>query len=1326
MNESSSDEDIFLPIPCAKKLGDDDCSKEEKSGQGLPDTRRYNALQGLSLTPQPTSRSAQGDESHLTRSAFAKQPTTSPHRSQESAVSLPMMQPRLVSSGCTRANTMSQSDRTPVTSDVSGRPTPREQHETRLLFKDRMRFWGSSARLKANHLQLSVTPPVTARSPQPPDSPGLRSVSNHRPASCNLGKEGVVSALRVNDEGGGRDSESSLPLPPPSAAKPEEMPQPAVNSQKPKLSFKARQLCRRTASLGNRMDNVTESEQSISKSGTFTFHEQLSGPSSCSSRSWQGTDPPPHTLHKSSPENETGVLSITIPPLIAEAGAQAGSTPPTGDRIVTPTLPLDCRVFSYEKPKESSNDAAGTNYQNISCGGSAATSVASRSDEWRQNKSLPAAKLAAQHLTPNLPQHPPPREFCSVLPASEGRRQGSCSTANDSSARGTAREASEASEATMCTFAPLLSSSGTTVVAMDTATPWRNIVFESTLSQTATRASQRHSDISSLYLSMIKPLRRGRKVPFLSPQQAPSGDVTVDEPFGFSTSAGSFMDGGSGSVASSVNADMGVIETDVYVFMPRYEPVNGAQSPIEVILSSMRDLCAGCDFSDESSPLSKRSSPRRNGSEHAATITATSTALLPATPVGSRMPEERYVREGLGIPAASVGVERTLSTTSGGMDNVSAAIVSNDGGCFVFGSVAPSYSAFPNNDGEDESDCKVAARLIFEADKGVLLLTPEDKVERYMNISKAAAGLSKGFICSGARPAAVQQRVGGGEGDDAASEDSTRTHRPDEVGTLQGKNEGSTRSKGENVFYEDCGSISRCSCSQEFIAKDTRGVDYRRYHSHKLYHHCTYCGRRPACFLCLHCLAGVCPSHVTQHYNESLARVNSSKSVTAAVGGTREAVADEIPGDCALFINILDFMNSFDRIFWCERCRSFTWRYTEVYDPLVDQLAATLGTYLQEPARDITCVGYEVKLRSHVASSAQHPLLSTSFSPITRERTAADPGGLLNTLTVFLPPGAEDNLPAFDRAVIKSSATGTSREGWCPSAASGSFPPILPSTSASAGSSDQLQVGMISSRLVSLGAEVQGWRATQEDAEAVFVVSIPTIMAADGKSLCGGSGCADGTQNTVTMAFFCVFDGHGGDAVAKLAASRIEFHVRRAINSGRNDEMLANGVLGRIDFQSSTPRQSASEASPHHAFGSGNLFHLNSAEAGGSGVADEAVTRRESFMTVEMLKRHVEGSSDMTDMVKDNSSNSDLSRMCQGLSSSPLVSRQKMGHLRCYFARIMEEALFSLDDELRNSVEGRRGDYNSVGSTACIVGITTNFILCANVGDSGAAFYTSQ
>lgn len=78
------------------------------------------------------------------------------------------------------------------------------------------------------------------------------------------------------------------------------------------------------------------------------------------------------------------------------------------------------------------------------------------------------------------------------------------------------------------------------------------------------------------------------------------------------------------------------------------------------------------------------------------------------------------------------------------------------------------------------------------------------------------------------------------------------------------------------------------------------------------------------------------------------------------------------------------------------------------------------------------------------------------------------------------------------------------------------------------------------------------------------------------------------------------------------------------------------------------------------------------------------------------------------------------------LSPASVVSVPEMEMLRGYFASIMEEALLSVDDYLKHTEEGIRGDYNCVGCTACIIGITSSFILCANIGDSGAAFYNNE
>lgn len=292
-----------------------------------------------------------------------------------------------------------------------------------------------------------------------------------------------------------------------------------------------------------------------------------------------------------------------------------------------------------------------------------------------------------------------------------------------------------------------------------------------------------------------------------------------------------------------------------------------------------------------------------------------------------------------------------------------------------------------------------------------------------------------------------------------------------------------------------------CECDAAHITKDMRGFDYSKYQAADLYHSCFVCKRRPATFLCIQTFDGVCASHVGQYYERK------NHVIQQAAGGGSWPFK---PHQCSLFINILDINTSFDRIFWCERCRRFTWKFTEVYEPLTDQIASTKGTYMPTPVLD-----------AHVREY------------FTRIGAATGPVGL--------------------RAV---------------------------------------------------GASVQGWRSGQEDAEAAFVLTL------------GG-----GSQ----VAVYCVFDGHGGDAVARLAA--------------QNVERFTTAALMRH----------------HHS-------HM-----------DEAATKEQ---------------------------------------------------VQSFFSTLLNEALLDLDQHIHSTQEGEQGDYNCVGCTACVVAVTSRFIVCANVGDSGAAVVT--
>ncbi|CCD19646.1 protein phosphatase 2C, putative [Trypanosoma vivax Y486] len=531
----------------------------------------------------------------------------------------------------------------------------------------------------------------------------------------------------------------------------------------------------------------------------------------------------------------------------------------------------------------------------------------------------------------------------------------------------------------------------------------------------------------------------------------------------------------------------------------------------------------------------------------------------------------------------------------------------------------------------------------------------------------------------------------------------------------------------ESNYYEELGSVSRCRCSREVITRYARGVDYSRYHAHKLYHRCPYCGRRPAAFLCLHCLTATCPSHVTQHYNES--------TQAGRCCGSGKPL-------CRLFINILDITTSFDRVFWCESCRSFTWRYTEIYDPFVDQLAVTQGTYLQDPVRDIVCVGYEVQLKS---PSQMQKLFSPSLhTSSVRDRSLLSLNPSPQGTALFIPPCTA---PADPRAVslVPGCSVNSLTESSKPNERG------LSVTCSSQRRSviqcaqferDTVHVGVTTPKLVSLGAKVQGWRATQEDAETAFAIEIPALPSAPGRQMgqhvkgsldegTVGGGC-DARSDTIVMAVFCVFDGHGGDAVAKLAASRFEAHLRKAVNSGKHNDIQARAVLRRLDLESTTPMLSMSDGSPRHIQESTTLSHAQFVEAvanmSSTFRGEEPGTPVEAQMTVEALRRHMEDYAANPHLagLQATSTGGNSVTSHQGLSQVPssLVSRHEMELLRLYFASVMEDALLSLDDELWRSAEGMRGDYNCVGCTACIVGITPNFVLCANVGDSGAAFYT--
>lgn len=755
--------------------------------------------------------------------------------------------------------------------------------------------------------------------------------------------------------------------------------------------------------------------------------------------------------------------------------------------------------------------------------------------------------------------------------------------------------------------------------------------------------------------------------------------------------------------------------------------------------------------------------------------------------------------------------------------------------CPPMGTVSRQYSLDPEEDlaVSDDGSCggpdrKTAARLLLDPQQ-MMIVNPQDEVGRYMQKPSGDTG-------------------GGCDEDD------------DDEGA--------------------------CGCDAEFISKDYIGADCSAYHAHSLFKECVVCHRHPAGFLCLHCLKSFCSMHVPAHHSED-------------------------PNNCTLFMNLLDVMTGFDRIFWCERCRQFTWKYTEVFDALVDQIAYTRGTYFSAAVRDIHCMWYQTILGSpdgqledtvmctdgeppdavsmqvsgsdstlpcagptiaecnppppirtipsksppmpaSVSSmpSTKSPGMLSSGSPTAGRRISFSRKslqrasithmyGLLQRSPSLQGPNAIDLptnvrrrsgasacdepkmalLPSPPRAV---SDRGVKQRNSCvddeddvvgndhPSSHSNQNPEQPNENSEQreglADGSHVLGVGKAVSQLSAISASVQGWRTTQEDAEAVFLVGIPALQPA-----------AD-TENgavpllelaTMQMAVYCVFDGHGGDAVAKLAAQRFEKYLRQAIGRTRTDDIQARALLYVVEDETTYARQQKSPistlntslmGSPRSTMQGNCIIHAHTnngsgmelldtvmtgdggqerarmGESGGGGdvvvpmtadnlhqFADRSTSEKQSKTPNQAGKRVAhnpihswQDSLAGQEAPKESGSGGGVGSGSAGgdgsggpgsqdggkvgsvfldtAPSNPGFTQSAMTHvtsaevefLRSYFASIMEDALLSLDKALEMSDEGQRGDFNTVGCTACVVGITRNFILCANVGDSGAAIYDGE
>jgi len=228
-----------------------------------------------------------------------------------------------------------------------------------------------------------------------------------------------------------------------------------------------------------------------------------------------------------------------------------------------------------------------------------------------------------------------------------------------------------------------------------------------------------------------------------------------------------------------------------------------------------------------------------------------------------------------------------------------------------------------------------------------------------------------------------------------------------------------------------------CECDEERITRHQGKLEAATVDFNTLMESCVWCRRKPAVFLCLACGKAVCPSHVKAHCED-----------------------DPTKEQCTLFINMLDITTSFDKIFWCERCNMFTFKYTSVYEPIADALVNTRRTYLANaPATDIFMRHYQVRDKSKSST-------------------------------------------AFADALTATFGEGVSH--------------------------------VVSNKVIASIASMQGWRATQEDSEVAFYVTPAALDLPD--TLRAASAGMD------TMSVFCVFDGHGGDAVARMASHIVEEH----------------------------------------------------------------------------------------------------------------------------------------------------------------------------------------
>ena len=293
---------------------------------------------------------------------------------------------------------------------------------------------------------------------------------------------------------------------------------------------------------------------------------------------------------------------------------------------------------------------------------------------------------------------------------------------------------------------------------------------------------------------------------------------------------------------------------------------------------------------------------------------------------------------------------------------------------------------------------------------------------------------------------------------------------------------------------------SSCDCSYSEITKDVRGYDFSQYHALDLLKNCQICNRYSPTFLCLHCLKPLCPSHVKAHREESAYSIKN----------------------CTLFVTIKEIFTKFNRIFWCEKCLRFTWSYTDEYEPFIDRIAVTLGSYLNRPSTDIIFKEYYVdnnkqaeyhsKNKKWVSTTLYRS--NSSISPIIKRtdlNKRADP------IVKSIFQDENDSL-LFDN---------TSKDRTCASISEVSSPDLNKSFWVTAkGNKKNVKSNL---NLLALSAELQGWRTTQEDATCVFTVD----------SVFYGENALN-----FSCAIFGIFDGHGGWQVAHQVSTHIERFIK--------------------------------------------------------------------------------------------------------------------------------------------------------------------------------------